>query len=39
MLFVEGVFMTAASGDDPVTAMDALYNRVIELFVSKIKTV
>lgn len=34
LLFIEGALMTAASGEDPVTAMDHLYNRVIELFVS-----
>jgi len=34
LLYIEGVLMTAASADDPITAMDTLYNRVIELFVS-----
>ncbi len=36
MLFVEGAFVTAATAENPVTAMDRLYNRVIELFVTRI---
>ena len=36
LLYVEGVLMTAASAEDPITAMDTLYNRVIELFVSQV---
>ena len=38
LLFIEDAFVTSASADNPVDAMDLLYNRVIELFVSHVIT-
>jgi len=33
-LYIEGAFITECSAEDPVEAVDTLYERVVELFVT-----
>ena len=35
-LFMYGCLIACGAGEDPITAMDNLYQRVVEIFVSKV---